>query len=203
MVPFLIFFFFTITAGLCISARAYHVLSYISAVHHYVFLYKLLTCVAYVLYLAVNLLVRKLLLYFLFILPVLSFIFIVFTQATSLQLTMLTADELCAVVLNAALSLCVQLGAEGAASWQSLLCGPQHQDYHLGETTASRVCLVHSLLTFVFVRRKMHFTTQKCNRLLLRFNYNIICKVKAETRLCGINTVVSALPQSRIGPGSI
>lgn len=41
-------------------------------------------------------------------------------------------------------SLAVQLGAEGVASWESVLCGPQHQNHNLGETTATGVRLQHS-----------------------------------------------------------
>lgn len=40
-------------------------------------------------------------------------------------------------------SLAVQLGAEGVASWESVLCGPQHQNHNLGETTATGVRLKH------------------------------------------------------------
>lgn len=46
------------------------------------------------------------------------------------------------------LSLRVQLGAEGVASWESVLCRPQHQNHDLGETTATRVRL--SQLSFFF-----------------------------------------------------
>lgn len=50
--------------------------------------------------------------------------------------------ELFKQVQYLSLSLSVQLGAEGVASWQSVLCRPQHQNHNLGETTATWVCLL-------------------------------------------------------------
>lgn len=46
-------------------------------------------------------------------------------------------------ILCFSFSLAVQLGAEGVTSWESVLCGPQHQNHNLGETTATGVRLKH------------------------------------------------------------
>lgn len=62
-------------------------------------------------------------------------------------------------------SLAVQLGAEGVASWESVLCGPQHQNHNLGETTATGVRLQHfgffvCVSLCDFCRNKLcHFTS--------------------------------------------
>lgn len=53
--------------------------------------------------------------------------------------------------VNVCICLCVQLGAAGFTSRQSVLRRPQHQNHNLGETTATRVCPLQDFICFIFV----------------------------------------------------